>query len=251
MRRNPFLLQVLAFGALMTGTNAHADWSGAYLGGSLGGVRAKSDVRMTVADTGDYFTPGDPEQLAAMGAGGLSQGQLSMGVQGGYLWQSSNLVLGVEVSASSLSFEQERSVSETAVTAPAARFSIRQAVSADWMASVRPRIGWAQSDWLVYLTAGLAITRVKMDVAYDDTTAWAGRSRGSASSTELGWVVGAGAEFALDGNWSLRGEYLYADFGRVSTTTMVTETFGGDPGYLRHGADLRTHSLHVGVSYRF
>jgi opacity protein-like surface antigen len=251
MRRNPFVLPVVAFGALMAGTHAHADWSGAYLGGSLGGVKAKSDTRMTVANAGDYFTPGDPEQIAAMGAGGLSQGQLSGGVQGGYLWQSGNLVLGVEASASLLSFEQERSVSEVVVTSPAALFSIRQSISADWMASVRPRIGWAQSDWLVYLTAGLAVTRVKMDIAYDDTTPWSGRARGSASSTELGWVVGAGAEFALDGNWSLRGEYLYADFGRVSTTTIVTETFGGDPGYLRHGADLRTHSLQVGVSYRF
>ena len=43
MRCNPFLLQVLAFGALMTGTNAHADWSGAYLGGSLGGDGIQPD----------------------------------------------------------------------------------------------------------------------------------------------------------------------------------------------------------------
>ena len=36
---------------------------------------------------------------------------------------------------------------------------------------------------------------------------------GNPSSSRVGWTVGAGAEYALTNNWTIRGEYLYADLG--------------------------------------
>lgn len=32
-----------------------------------------------------------------------------------------------------------------------------------------------------------------------------------------GWTLGAGLEYALARNWSLKGEYLYYDLGHLST----------------------------------
>ena len=43
--------------------------------------------------------------------------------------------------------------------------------------------------------------------------------------TRVGWTVGAGAEVAIDRNWSVKIEYLYMDlgsFGGSSSATVVT-----------------------------
>src|SRR5262249_21592290 len=37
-------------------------------------------------------------------------------------------------------------------------------------------------------------------------------------TTKAGWALGAGAEVRLGGNWTGKIEYLYLDFGTVSTT---------------------------------
>jgi outer membrane immunogenic protein len=35
----------------------------------------------------------------------------------------------------------------------------------------------------------------------------------SSSSSQLGWTIGAGLEYAFMGNWSAKLEYLYVDLG--------------------------------------
>ena len=38
----------------------------------------------------------------------------------------------------------------------------------------------------------------------------------SATETKIGWTIGAGAEYALPNNWSVKAEYLYYDLGSVT-----------------------------------
>src|SRR6202040_1906777 len=40
-------------------------------------------------------------------------------------------------------------------------------------------------------------------------------------TTKAGWAIGAGAEVRLGGNWTGKIEYLYLDFGKVSTTARL------------------------------
>src|SRR5262249_29456754 len=42
-------------------------------------------------------------------------------------------------------------------------------------------------------------------------------------TTKVGWAIGAGAEVRLGGNWTGKVEYLYLDFGNVSTTASLPE----------------------------
>ena len=35
------------------------------------------------------------------------------------------------------------------------------------------------------------------------------------TSTRAGWTLGGGVEYAVNPHWSVRGEYRYADFGRL------------------------------------
>jgi len=61
----------------------------------------------------------------------------------------------------------------------------------------------------------------------------------SESHTTAGWTVGAGAEFALTNNWSLKAEYMYVDLD--SSNFLVT---GLPNGY-------QFSTVRVGVNYHF
>ena len=46
-----------------------------------------------------------------------------------------------------------------AVGPPTAFFNTATSVSADWLFTARPRVGWAMREWLLYVTGGLAVGR--------------------------------------------------------------------------------------------
>lgn len=240
---------VTGVGAAQAQSGPTVDWTGFYVGGSLGAVDGLSEPRTSVASSGTYFTTTDPEQIAGAGAGSLSQWRPAAGLHGGYSHQFGALVLGVELGASSLMFDDSRSETVGYLSAPGSSFTLSQTVEADWIATLRPRIGWAQDRWLAYLTGGVALTRLSVETTFTDN-AFSAVSTSSDDSTEIGWTAGAGAEFALDAVWSVRGEYLFTDFGRASSTAPVAETFGGN-AFLENSADLLSHSLMLGVSFRF
>jgi outer membrane immunogenic protein len=47
------------------------------------------------------------------------------------------------------------------------------------------------------------------------------------SSTRVGWTVGAGAEYALSRQWSMKVEYLHVDLGSVATSATFMPPFAG------------------------
>jgi opacity protein-like surface antigen len=52
---------------------------------------------------------------------------------------------------------------------------------------------------------------------------------GSLDSTKIGWVAGAGLEYAVTNSWIVRGEYLYHQFAGdtfVGWRVPVLATFG-------------------------
>jgi outer membrane immunogenic protein len=68
-------------------------------------------------------------------------------------------------------------------------------------------------------------------------------------TTRAGWALGAGAEFRLGGNWTGKIEYLYLDFGKVSTTAgLPTNSTLLAINFNSHVTD---HIVRVGVNYKF
>ena len=109
------------------------------------------------------------------------------GLHIGYNWQSDARVFGVEADAS---FGD----------------------GVEYLASLRARLGYARDNLLLYVTAGVAFA------GFDDTTVVAtfGKSEKSADfggESEVGFVVGGGAEYKLSSNWSIGVEGLYYAFG--------------------------------------
>lgn len=228
------------------------DWSGFYLGGDLGHHRASSAVKTKVDSSGNYFTGTDPQQIAERGDGSLAQDKTTPAFRMGYLWQRNSFVFGVDASVSGRVIDTQRSATAFYLTFPTAAFNIKQTVTANWSVNLRPRLGYAYGNWLPYLATGLSVTRLGMSTQFTDT-AFNANSSSSISQMKWGYSLGGGVEYALGKNWSLRGEYLYTDYGRVRDSSAVYETqSGASPRpILSHSADLTVHSLQLGLSYRF
>ena len=74
---------------------------------------------------------------------------------------------------------------------------------------------------LVYVTGGVAFGG--MD--YDATIKTGNTSVHLSDDIRVGYVLGAGVEFALRSNWSLKLEYQYLNFGDHGATGALTSIF--------------------------
>ncbi|GGF88454.1 membrane protein [Azorhizobium oxalatiphilum] len=98
------------------------------------------------------------------------------------------------------------------------------------LGTIRARAGITSDRILVYGTLGAAYGQGEYQVA--------GLSN---SQTSWGWALGAGAEYALDRNWSARAEYMYVDLGDSTYGSWFGPTSAGYDGSV----------LRAGVNYRF
>jgi outer membrane immunogenic protein len=103
-----------------------------------------------------------------------------------------------------------------------------------WLATARARLGYAGfNNWLPYITGGLAAGDVKASNSV----------LGSANKTKIGYTVGAGVEYAIYSNWSVKGEYLYVDLGKFDCGIVC----GATPD----NVSFTTNLVRAGVNYRF
>ena len=199
-------------------TNASAqNWTGLYLGASAGYASAKSNWSPT------GFTSFD-----TTGKGGIG------GIQGGYNLQSGSILAGLEADYMFSSLKGD-------TACPGGGFTCSMNVKG--LGSVRGRLGWvATPSAMIYFTAGLGWAPQSWDVKNTATGSLVGG--GTYASTTTGLAFGAGAEFMLTRNWTLKGEYLRYDFSRSSAGAA---SFSGTPIDFKTTAD----TFKLGVNYKF
>ena len=80
-----------------------------------------------------------------------------------------------------------------------------------WFGTLRPRVGYALGNWLLYATGGGALGQVETNAAAAVGPFVAADRRGG---TRDGWTLGGGVgKSRLAPGWSAKIEYLYLDLG--------------------------------------
>jgi outer membrane immunogenic protein len=272
-------VSALVAGAPALAQPANVNWTGMYAGFYAGGVwgrgnsTANSDCPTAaaggVAPAGYYCDATIPASSAnasavtSAGSGSASSSKFTGGIQIGHNWQTGNFVYGVEGDFGAFNIRSSRSGSGVypagaIVTGAGTAFTVTNSFSTDWLLTVRGRLGWAASGWLVYATGGLAMSRVEVENSFSDNNVVGGfggaTESASASKIKVGWTLGGGLEYALTRNWSIKGEYIYVDLGSVSALGTVTHPFAGFVGYtnaLGVSTSLTAHVARLGANYRF
>jgi outer membrane immunogenic protein len=239
------------------------NWSGFYAGINAGGAWSHSGDPSTSASCvgapgfafGSYFACADIPAINAVGTGSMSGNGFAGGAQAGYNWQFNSTVVGVEADFDAFHAKASRTATGSYVTLPN-QFTVSSSIDTNWLFTARGRLGWAfDANILGYVTGGVAVTRVSAANSFLDNTtpgfAAGGNGVWSASATKIGWTAGAGAEYALSRNWSLRAEYLYVHFDAVTATGVVTDTAGAYGSAISTSTDLSAHIARGGVDYKF
>ena len=202
------------------------NWSGFYIGGNVGYSwgRERTDGNLTGTQNVSVFRTAGPTLISSvttaaaipLSGRGNMDGFIGGG-QIGYNWQSSRWLFGLEADFQG---SDERATADVCTVGgcPLGSSILTANYKLDWFGTARGRVGFLATDRvLLYATGGLA---------YGHFTANAPLVPLSWGSTRAGWTVGAGAEAAIDRNWSVKLEYLYMDLGNVggsgATATTVT-----------------------------
>ena len=165
------------------------------------------------------------------------------------------MVYGAELDFGAFSLKGSRAgTSAYLVAAPGVPFTTSSSVETDWLFTARGRLGWmATPGLLIYGTGGLALTHIKVANAFSESIVPnPGSGAGSNSVTKVGWTLGGGVEWKLVSNWTVKAEYLYVDFGNVSSSLAVTcATCAGASSQLITSSDLTAHIVRLGLNYKF
>lgn len=180
------------------------NWSGFYIGINGGGGWGRSDW----STTGSFGT-----------SGGLVGGTV------GYNYQINQAVLGVEGDIDWADINGTTSAAGCPTTSCS--------TGDNWLSTIRGRIGYAGDRFMPYFTGGAAFGDIKAS----------GPGLTGDDSTNAGWTLGGGIEFAIAGHWTAKAEYLYVDLGH--------ESCGLSCGAATQNVSWRANIGRVGVNYRF
>jgi len=189
-------------------------WTGLYGGGQIGWGWGDADTKVKEKGKGK------------LGKKSLSPDGFMGGFYAGYNFQFSDaIILGVDTD---FIFSDQ---SDSSVKTGIGKMAVRQ----KWNGATRARIGYAWDRLLPYFAAGVSYADIKSKYSgeYGDV---------SASSSRVGWNVGAGIDYAMTDHIILRGEYRFTDFGDK------TPKFDGD---YKYKSEYNQNDIRIGVAYKF
>ena len=245
------------------------DWTGFYAGMNVGAAWGSYDPT-TSTSLGSYLIHSrDVAAVNAAGAQNISPLGFIGGGQAGYNWQADRALLGLEVEADYLHLLG--SANSNAIRYPAGgsgffnggfrlnQFVISSYANADWLMTLRPRVGVTADNWLFYLTGGLALTKLQGQFLFTDGNA-AGAVTGAVQEADVhsiraGYALGGGVEAGLNARLSVKAEYLYVHFGNVTAHQVSSNFVSGftppSPQNFTQSMDLSASILRLGLNYRF
>jgi len=194
-------------------------WTGFYVGVNVGHGSSDGDTFVNPLPTAAIFVNLAPQTLNLDPSGSLGGGQV------GYNHQFGHFVLGVEADIDAAGIQETTLVTPIIQnngtpfpgTPPGNDITVHQ--NTDVISTVRPRFGFAFGHFLLYGTGGLAIAHIGYTANTDFHPVGTETYTANFSKTQKGWAAGGGAEVAIGGGFSLKGEYLRYDVGSRQSFT--------------------------------
>jgi outer membrane immunogenic protein len=197
-------------------------WSGFYVGGLAGGAWGTANTTTSTSEVpGGEFAPPAVAGFNAAGPQSIKPGAFIGGLEAGYNWQPSYLLFGLEGDIEWLHFHGSANTGPLPIVGtPGTFFAITSNAGLSWLATARGRIGYAANNWLFYVTGGAAFTTLHGNFMFVETLSGTTEAASIASS-RVGYSIGGGVETYLSRQWSVKAEYLFVDFGSVSTAGIL------------------------------
>ena len=257
---------------------AQFSWAGFYAGLNAGGTFGSNNR------CGSFFPSNNLTGVAVVGflpncgISGSGNSGFTGGAQVGYNWQTGSFVYGVE---GDIDFINGRRRGANTVFAPGAPIGYRGTYvlnngggnNGNVFGTARLRAGYAYDRLLLYVTGGLAFggrgtgsssatyftgAGVPADIAPANRASV--YSSGGGNNSRVGYALGAGLEYAFTNNWTVKGEYLYANFGggkgarTFGCTDVILGTCAAQPGTTFVSSGRRNNDVNlvrIGVNYKF
>jgi outer membrane immunogenic protein len=239
-----FLLGSVGLAAMIAGPAVAADmplkapppvaifsWTGCYVGAYVGAGAG----RTSTVDAIDAAVP------AFQGLTWNNRINISGAIGGGEAgcnYQVGTWVFGVEIDGGAAAKSGQQNL-----IAPFNTAFIHQS-NERWLATARVRLGYAADKWLLYVTGGGAWAGVE-ESAWNSVIPAISRME---MQTRNAWTVGVGAEYALGYGWSIKGEYLYMDFG---TSRYFNPPLAGANVNSAIDVKLNQSVVKFGMNYKF
>ncbi len=101
------------------------------------------------------------------------------------------------------------------------------------LATFRARAGYALDRVLIYATGGLSLGNPTLSYTVGALSA-------TSTTTKVGWTLGAGVEYAMTDNWTMKLEYGYLNIANEANSLIAGDRVVYD-----------AHSIKLGINYLF
>ncbi len=208
------------------------NWTGFYIGGNVGAAWQQGNL-------GDQF------------GNSFSTSNSLKGLGGGQVGVNYEFANGVVVGAEAMfdwRFNNNNTSTSTlnAAVGGTAPGPASITVNNQWLTTATGKLGYAWDRTLVYAKAGGA----RVGSSNHSFTTAAGVFNPTVSSSNWGWTVGAGVEYAFWGTWSARVEYDYIGLtNQTFTVTAPQGGFGNNDQFTFNNRNI--NMVTAGINYKF
>lgn len=264
MQKLFIVLVALALTATANAAEPMRPWTGFYFGINGGGVVGRTNTGVIATSAPGSGTPffstpflvDESGTVNALGSNSIVNVGGLFGGQVGYLRQWGIVVAGLEVG---FDWMNAKGSAATSKLSTGDSFTFDKSVRAKSLFTALARVGVDMGAWYPYVTGGLARTNLEYANSFEANktcavcvlTGQLAKATAQMSTTKTAAAFGAGIEWRLDNHWSLRGEYLHAQFTGPTGSSVVTVPFTFASGNLSHTSKFNENIGRFAVNFRF
>jgi len=205
-------------------------WTSCYAGGNAGGGFGQKNL----TDTAGVLSPTTGVASSNLGISGyMFGGQIGCDFQ-----FASNWAVGIEGAASGGDIGGNTTMAVPLV-APGDNATFKD--TTDFLASVTGRVGYTWDRWMLYGKGGVGYVNDRYNLA--DAI---GTYDFDGLENRLGWTAGAGVEWALWDDWSVKLEYDYYGFGTRNVTFIEETSQASGPESIKQNIQV----IKLGLNFR-